>query len=127
MQYAATAANELIAQQYMKMLDPFFEPADDGSLIPRTVQLALDENHYFDLPLVALSTPRGLMLEKMKVNLTIRTEGMQALSRNREKTSLAAFTSAFHLPAIAKVGVTAATLTWRCNLPPSHHQKASCV
>jgi hypothetical protein len=78
MQYAATAANELIAQQYMKMLDPFFEPADDGSLIPRTVQLALDENHYFDLPLVALSTPRGLMLEKMKVNLTIRTEGMQA-------------------------------------------------
>jgi hypothetical protein len=34
MQYAATAANEMIAQQYMKALDPFFEPADDGSLIP---------------------------------------------------------------------------------------------
>jgi hypothetical protein len=26
MQYAATAANEMIAQQYMKALDPFFEP-----------------------------------------------------------------------------------------------------
>jgi hypothetical protein len=59
MQYAATAANEMIAQQYMKALDPFFEPADDGSLIPRTVQLALDEKHYFDLPLVALSTARA--------------------------------------------------------------------
>lgn len=78
MQYAATAANEMIAQQYMKALDPFFEPAEDGSLQPRTVQLGLDDKHYFNLPLIALSTPRGLMLEKMKVNLTIRTEGVQA-------------------------------------------------
>ncbi|QYH15410.1 DUF2589 domain-containing protein [Enterobacter sp. DNB-S2] len=91
MQYAATAANELIAQQYMKALDPFFEPAEDGSLIPRTVQLALDEKHYFDLPLVALSTPRGLMLEKMKVNLTIRTEGMQAPSRQSGENEFGRF------------------------------------
>lgn len=91
MQYAATAANELIAQQYMKALDPFFEPAEDGSLIPRTVQLALDENHYFDLPLVALSTPRGLMLEKMKVNLTIRTEGMQTPSRQSGENEFGRF------------------------------------
>ncbi|HDS9360376.1 TPA: DUF2589 domain-containing protein [Enterobacter cancerogenus] len=91
MQYAATAANELIAQQYMKALDPFFEPAEDGSLIPRTVQLALDENHYFDLPLVALSTPRGLMLEKMKVNLTIRTEGMQTPSQQSGENEFGRF------------------------------------
>ena len=91
MQYAATAANEMIAQQYMKALDPFFEPADDGSLIPRTIQLALDEKHYFDLPLVALSTPRGLMLEKMKVNLTIRTEGMQTPSQQAGENELGRF------------------------------------
>lgn len=91
MQYAATAANELIAQQYMKALDPFFEPGQDGSLIPRTVKLELDDNHYFDLPLVALSTPRGLMLEKMKVNLTIRTEGMQAPSRQSGENDFGRF------------------------------------
>ena len=91
MQYAATAANEMIAQQYMKALDPFFEPSDDGSLIPRTVQLELDENHYFELPLVALSTPRGLMLEKMKVNLTIRTEGMQTPSRQAGENEFGRF------------------------------------
>jgi hypothetical protein len=77
MQYAATAANELIAQQYMKALDPFFEPAPDGTLTPRTVKMDLDEKHYFELPLIALSTPRGLMLEKMKVNLTVRTDSVQ--------------------------------------------------
>lgn len=30
MQYAATAANELIAQQYMKALDPFLNPPKTG-------------------------------------------------------------------------------------------------
>lgn len=91
MQYAATAANELIAQQYMKALDPFFEPDADGSLIPRTVQLQLDEQHYFELPLVALSTPRGLMLEKMKVNLTIRTEGIQTATTDSGENEFGRF------------------------------------
>lgn len=77
MQYAATAANRMIAHQYMQALDPFFEPMPDGSLMPRTVALQLDENHQFQLPLVALATPRGLMLEKMNVHLTVRSEGIE--------------------------------------------------
>ncbi|MGL4722933.1 MAG: DUF2589 domain-containing protein [Scandinavium sp.] len=91
MQYAATAANEMIAQQYMKALDPFFEPAEDGSLQPRTVQLGLDDKHYFNLPLIALSTPRGLMLEKMKVNLTIRTEGVQTPAQQNGENEFGRF------------------------------------
>ena len=77
MQYAASAANKMIAHQYMQALDPFFEPQADGSLAPRCVQIQLDEKHRFDLPLVALATPRGLMLEKMKVHLTVRSEGVE--------------------------------------------------
>ena len=77
MQYAATAANKMIAHQYMQALDPFFEPMPDGSLMPRTVALQLDEHHQFQLPLVALATPRGLMLEKMNVHLTVRSEGIE--------------------------------------------------
>jgi hypothetical protein len=79
MQQAASAANQLIAHQYMQALDPFFEHLDDGSLVPRTMIMQLDDNHHFELPLVALSTPRGLMLEKMKVHLTIRTDGVEQL------------------------------------------------
>lgn len=80
MQHAATAANEFIAHQYMQALDPFFEPTEDGKLTPRTVQMQLDEKYHFEMPLVALATPRGLMLEKMNVHLTVRTEGVEQTS-----------------------------------------------
>ncbi|SFT94939.1 Protein of unknown function [Kosakonia arachidis] len=77
MQHAASAANQLIAHQYMQALDPFFEHSDDGRLVPKVVEMALDDQHHFTLPLVALSTPRGLMLEKMKVFLTVRTDAVE--------------------------------------------------
>lgn len=80
MQHAASAANQLIAHQYMQALDPFFEHSDDGRLVPKVVEMALDDQHHFTLPLVALSTPRGLMLEKMKVFLTVRTDAVEQQS-----------------------------------------------
>lgn len=76
MQHAASAANQLIAHQYMQALDPFFEHDDDGRLVPKVIEMKLDDRHQFSLPLVALSTPRGLMLEKMKVFLTVRTDAV---------------------------------------------------
>jgi hypothetical protein len=84
MQHAATAANQFIARQYMQALDPFFEHTEDGVLEPRTIQMKLDDKHYFDLPLIALSTPRGLMLEKMKVFLTVRTDAVKKLPSGDE-------------------------------------------
>ncbi|EPE3184022.1 DUF2589 domain-containing protein [Cronobacter sakazakii] len=80
MQHAATSANQLIAHQYMQALDPFFEHSDDGRLVPKVIEMQLDDNHHFKLPLVALSTPRGLMLEKMKVYLTVRTDAVEQQS-----------------------------------------------
>ncbi|PVY72165.1 DUF2589 domain-containing protein [Pectobacterium versatile] len=74
MQHAATAANQFIAHQYQKTLDPFFERNANGTLIPKTVTIQLDSKHHVELPLVALSTPRGLMLEKMKVQMTVRAD-----------------------------------------------------
>ncbi|GKW16476.1 hypothetical protein PEC301937_24250 [Pectobacterium carotovorum subsp. carotovorum] len=76
MQHAATAANQFIAHQYQQTLDPFFERNADGVLTPKTVAIQLDPRHHVELPLVALSTPRGLMLEKMKVQMTVRTDAV---------------------------------------------------
>lgn len=80
MQHAASAANQLIAHQYMQALDPFFEHSDEGRLVPKVIEMTLDDEHHFALPLVALSTPRGLMLEKMKVFLTVRTDAVEQQS-----------------------------------------------
>ncbi|MBN3081892.1 DUF2589 domain-containing protein [Pectobacterium polaris] len=85
MQHAATAANQFIAHQYQQTLDPFFERDADGVLTPKMVAIQLDPRHHVELPLVALSTPRGLMLEKMKVQMTVRTD---AVSQDEMTSSL---------------------------------------
>ncbi|RJL30603.1 DUF2589 domain-containing protein [Pectobacterium polaris] len=85
MQHAATAANQFIAHQYQQTLEPFFERDADGVLTPKTVAIQLDPRHHVKLPLVALSTPRGLMLEKMKVRMTVRTD---AVSQDEITSSL---------------------------------------
>ncbi|PLY37102.1 DUF2589 domain-containing protein [Pectobacterium aquaticum] len=85
MQHAATAANQFIAHQYKQTLEPFFERDADGVLTPKTVAIQLDPQHHVELPLVALSTPRGLMLEKMKVRMTVRAD---AVSQDKITSSL---------------------------------------
>lgn len=85
MQHAATAANQFIAHQYQQTLEPFFARDADGVLTPKTVAIQLDPRHHVELPLVALSTPRGLMLEKMKVRMTVRTD---AVSQDKITSSL---------------------------------------
>lgn len=79
MQHAAAAANQLLAQQYMSILDTFFDSDDAGLLSPRAVELALDAEHTMPVPLVSLVTPRGLALEKMVVHLTVRGDFAEAI------------------------------------------------
>lgn len=79
MQHAAASANQLLAQQYIRVLDTFFDADVDGRLTPRSVEVELDAEHTMPVPLVALATPRGLGLEKMVVHLTVRGDFAEAL------------------------------------------------
>lgn len=79
MQHAAASANQLLALQYTRVLDTFFDSNDDGLLTARTVNVELDAEHTMPVPLVALATPRGLALEKMVVHLTVRGDFAEAM------------------------------------------------
>lgn len=78
MQHAAAAANQLLAQQYTRVLDTFFDSDEAGLLTARSVDVELDAEHTMPVPLVALATPRGLALEKMVVHLTVRGDFAEA-------------------------------------------------
>ncbi len=80
MQHAAAAANQLLAQQYTRVLDTFFDSDDAGLLTARSVEVELDAEHTMPVPLVALATPRGLALEKMVVHLTVRGDFAEAMA-----------------------------------------------
>ncbi|MBJ6132889.1 DUF2589 domain-containing protein [Ochrobactrum sp. Q0168] len=86
MQHAAMAANRLIARQYLQAMEPFFEDIGDGRLKPKVVDIELDNDHQIKIPLVAMSTPRGLLLEKMKVFLTVCTEAIEPMDVSTNST-----------------------------------------
>ena len=89
LQQAAAATQHLVAQQYIKLFDQFFDYDIDDLGTPmkaKMVDVALDEQHTLRVPLVTLVAPRGLALEAMKVDPSVRmhaTEQQIHLSENR--------------------------------------------
>jgi hypothetical protein len=80
LQEAAAATNNLIAQQYIKLFDQFFDydPDDLGTpMKAKMVEVALDAQHSMRIPLVSLVAPRGLALERMQVDLSVRIQATE--------------------------------------------------
>ncbi|MFT0519218.1 DUF2589 domain-containing protein [uncultured Pseudomonas sp.] len=81
LQEAAAAANSLIAQQYINLFDQFFDCDSEALGAPmkaRMVEVAMDDQHVMRVPLFALIAPKGLALERMQVDLSVRVNGTQA-------------------------------------------------
>ncbi|WP_416468031.1 DUF2589 domain-containing protein [Pseudomonas sp. LFS044] len=97
LQEAAAATNSLIAQQYINLFDQFFDidpQALGAPMKAKMVEVAMDENHIIRVPLFALVSPKGLALERMQVDLSVRvnsTEALRALQAESERDSTAAF------------------------------------
>ncbi|MGE7990717.1 DUF2589 domain-containing protein [Pseudomonas sp. NPDC089554] len=88
LQEAAAATHTLIAQQYIKLFDQFFDCDTDALGSPmkaKMVEVAMDEQHTLRVPLIALVSPRGLALERMQVDLSVRVNGIdtQALAKDK--------------------------------------------
>ncbi len=83
LQEAAAATNNLIAQQYIKLFDQFFDYDPEALGTPmkaKMVEVAMDEQHTLRVPLIALVSPRGLALERMQVDLSVRVQGTDTVT-----------------------------------------------
>ncbi|MCO7513844.1 DUF2589 domain-containing protein [Pseudomonas guariconensis] len=81
LQEAAAATNTLVAQQYIRLFDQFFDydPNALGSpMKAKMVEVAMDGQHSLQIPLITLVSPRGLALERMQVDLSVRVNGLDA-------------------------------------------------
>ncbi|MBO9547814.1 MAG: DUF2589 domain-containing protein [Pseudomonas sp.] len=97
LQEAAAATNSLIAQQYINLFDQFFDcdtQALGSPMKAKMVEIAMDDRHVMRVPLFALVAPKGLTLERMQVDLSVRvnaTEGLSALHEEYERAGVASF------------------------------------
>ncbi|MHC6225938.1 DUF2589 domain-containing protein [Pseudomonas sp. X10] len=87
LQEAAAATNNLIAQQYIQLFDQFFDYDTEALGAPmkaKMVEVAMDDQHTLQIPLIALVSPRGLALERMQVDLSVRVQGTETVDALQE-------------------------------------------
>ena len=70
-QWAVNSANHATENQYIDIIQRFFEKQDDGSYKAVEVDIAIDSNHRAKVPLLSLVNPNGLFLNKMKVDMSV--------------------------------------------------------
>lgn len=81
LQEAAAATNTLIAQQYLRLFDQFFDVDAEQPGMPmraKMVEVAMDDTHTLRIPLIALVSTKGLALERMQVDLSVHVKNAQA-------------------------------------------------
>ena len=80
--HAASSTYSMLAQQYIQMLSQFFEQKEDADgnlkLFAKMAYIKINETTETAIPLISLVAPRGLALERMKVNMSVRIEEMSS-------------------------------------------------
>ncbi len=74
MHHAASSTMSMVAQQYIYMLEQFFDKQDDGSLRAKMVRVDINDKHFMLVPLISLVAPKGLTLKEMNVEMSVRME-----------------------------------------------------
>ncbi|HGM5579971.1 TPA: DUF2589 domain-containing protein [Pseudomonas putida] len=98
LQEAAAATNTLIAQQYLRLFDQFFDVDAEQPGLPmraKMVEVAMDDMHTLRIPLITLVSTKGLALERMQVDLSVHVKNAQAHQEVLQQVSEAASCSNF--------------------------------
>lgn len=70
--HAVNTTGTMISQQYVMLLQQFFDSEEDGSISAKMVKLKVDDQHDMLVPLIALVQPQGIALDKMRFDLSIK-------------------------------------------------------
>ncbi len=74
MHHAASTTAAMVAQQYIRIIDQFFDEESDGTISAKMVKVNMDEDHFMMVPLIALVAPKGLALDKMVVHMAVKID-----------------------------------------------------
>ncbi|PLX49705.1 MAG: hypothetical protein C0613_06550 [Desulfobulbaceae bacterium] len=93
--HAVNTTGTMISQQYVLMLQQFFDTQEDGSIAAKMVKVEMDEKHDILVPLIALVQPQGIALNKMRFNFSIKITESELKRATHEVDGLNAGRSAF--------------------------------
>jgi hypothetical protein len=67
--YATSSVNAVAAQQYIHLLNQYFDRNEFGEYIPKKIKIK-DGDNYFDMPVIGLVRPQCFKIEKVQVKMT---------------------------------------------------------
>ena len=93
--HAVNTTGTMISQQYVMMLQQFFDTQDDGSIAAKMIKVQVDEKHDMLVPLIALVQPQGIALDKMRFDMSIQITESELKKATHEVDGLNAARAAF--------------------------------
>jgi len=82
--HAGATVNSMLADQYIALIDHFFDKNADGKYSAKEVVLNLPDKTVVHLPLISLVAPKGLILDKMHVALSVTMSDVQIKNATSE-------------------------------------------
>lgn len=77
LQHAAASTSALVAQQYLDLLDQFFDRGPANSYQPKLVRIVLPDGKLAEVPLISLIAPKSVALNRMRVGLKATVEQIE--------------------------------------------------
>ena len=74
MQHAASTTTAMLGEQFIHLINQYFDKQEDGTLRAKMVQVELSPNHFVKVPLISLIQPSAIVLKKMRIRMSVRIE-----------------------------------------------------
>lgn len=82
MHHAVSTTSAMLAQQYILMVDQFFDRETDETgetyFKAKMATVDIDDKHQMQLPLVSLVAPKGIALDKMRIEMSVQMTEAEA-------------------------------------------------
>ncbi|MDE1460751.1 DUF2589 domain-containing protein [Spartinivicinus poritis] len=103
MHHAAMTTTSMVAQQYVRLFEQFFDREDpkdpDSPLKAKMVEIKLGDNHSMYVPLISMVAPKGIVMDRMKVAMSVKMEEIElkkaTSADNAEQMRRGGFTVSF--------------------------------
>ncbi|MCX4029569.1 DUF2589 domain-containing protein [Endozoicomonas sp. SM1973] len=103
MHHAAMTTTSMVAQQYVRLFEQFFDREDpkdpDSPLKAKMVEIKLGDNHSMYVPLISMVAPKGIVMDRMKVSMSVKMEEIElkkaTTADNAEQMRRGGFTVSF--------------------------------
>lgn len=74
--YVANCASDMALTHYQNLISQYFDRLEDGSFQAKQADIRLDDEHIISMPWIAVSDGKGLYLEEMEVDFSVKVTGI---------------------------------------------------